>query len=113
MVTYSMQADSLEEIAEALEERGHSPRIDEEWQDVLDELQVTLEATATATRETDGRGRQQSFIAELAGFGRQASEKTGSMLDLLVAHDMVERDDRRYRVTGIGKRVLERTSGTP
>lgn len=99
MVKHSIEADSLDEIAAELESMGVVQQVDDEWMEIVEALQQAYEGARIATENTDGRGRQQGVIAELAGMDEEfAAWEVGRMLDLLDAFGLVEHDGRLYSV---------------
>ncbi|TSD09799.1 hypothetical protein DP107_14185 [Haloglomus irregulare] len=98
MAKFTIEGESMDEIGNALKNEGvigpNDPRF-EETTDVFAEL---IEAVEDATQRTNGRGNQQSKIAEYAGLhNRYSSEQVGDMLDVLSYFGHVEKVDRRYR----------------
>lgn len=98
MATFTVEGESLDEIGNALKEEGVVGPSDPRWDDVNDVFAELVEAVEDATQRTNGRGNQQSKIAEYAGLhNRYSSEQVGDMLDVLSYFGHVEKVDRRYR----------------
>jgi len=101
MARHAIEADSIEGIAAELEELGVVDRPDDEGLEVIEVLQRVHEGARIATEETDGRGRQQSTIAEHADLDdRYTGRQVGEMLDVLDTLGLVGREGRVYRVEG-------------
>jgi hypothetical protein len=98
MATFSVEGESLEEIGEALKQEGVVGPADPRWEEMTDDFAKLVDAVEDATQRTNGRGNQQSKIAEYAGLHEEySSEQVGDMLDVLSYFGHVEKVDRRYR----------------
>ena len=97
MVRFTVESDSLEEIGDELARHGIVPQLSEEWQSDVAVFQAVLDAVRESTELTDGRGNQQSKIAEIAGLDEDyQSQQVGTLLDALVVLGRVEKRERRY-----------------
>jgi hypothetical protein len=98
MATFSVEGESLEEIGDALKDEGVVGPSDPRWDETNEVFAELVAAVEDATQRTNGRGNQQSKIAEYAGLhDRYSSEQVGDMLDVLSYFGHVEKVDRRYR----------------
>lgn len=97
MVQFTLESDSLEEIGDELARHGIVSQLSEEWQADVAVLEAVLDAVRESTEMTDGRGNQQSKIAEIAGLDEEyQSQQVGTLLDALVVLGRVEKRERRY-----------------
>jgi hypothetical protein len=98
MATFSVEGESMEEIGDALKHEGIIGPSDPRFDEMNEDFAKLIEAVEDATQRTNGRGNQQSKIAEYAGLhNRYSSEQVGDMLDVLSYFGHVEKVDRRYR----------------
>ncbi|MFC7167253.1 hypothetical protein [Halospeciosus flavus] len=99
MPTYTVEADSLEDIADDLADLGVAGAEERRFGDLTRTFARLLDGVREAHERTDGEGNQQSKIAEYAGLADEFdSERIGAMLDVLSYFGHVEKVDRRYRL---------------
>lgn len=99
MPTYTVEGDSLEDIADDLADLGLLGPAAGRWADMNATMERLLGGVREAHERTDGEGNQQSKIAEYAGLSDEYdSERIGEMLDVLSYFGYVEKVDRRYRL---------------